>query len=374
MKSSAEVGSSSNNNRSSGAMVHSSATRYCWPPESSAGRLSTYSGLSKILDKSHYCRQFQVNTKHLCPINRTPLIIDPKSQGKGALKYELLLLLMSMIWGSAFVAQQIGMEKGLGPMTFNGLRFALGGLVLVPVIAWRRKNLAPAYGVGNLPCKGSLVAGVFLFAAAALQQIGLQYTSSAHSGFITAFYILFVPVLGMFFGHKVPKILWTGILVCLIGFYLMSVTGNFAISKGDWLTLMSAVMWACQILVIDHAASKGDPVRIAFFQFAVCAVLSALAGMTFEHCTFSQIKAASGAIAYTGIMSVGVAYTLQVVCQKRCPPAPAAIIMSLESVFAAITGYLVLNQTLTGRALVGCGLILLGVMMVQLVPMMQKKA
>jgi drug/metabolite transporter (DMT)-like permease len=221
---------------------------------------------------------------------------------------------------------------------------------------------------------GSMGAGLVLFAAAAFQQIGLQYTSSANSGFITAFYILFVPALGIFLRHKVPKILWTAIPVCLIGFYLLSVTGNFVVSKGDWLTLICAVLWAVHILVIDRVGGKGDAIQIACLQFAVCAVLSALGGLLFEHCSWSQVKAASGAIAYAGLMSVGIAYTLQVVCQKRCPPAPAAIIMSLEAVFAAIAGYVVLNQTLTGRAIIGCALILLGVLMVQLVPMVKKRA
>jgi drug/metabolite transporter (DMT)-like permease len=290
----------------------------------------------------------------------------------GVFKYELLLLLMSMIWGSAFVAQQIGMEKGLGPMTFNGLRFALGCLSLIPLLLWRKKNLPAADRETKLPYKACLGAGLLLFTASALQQIGLQYTSSANSGFITGFYILFVPVLGIFLGHKARKSLWVGILVCLIGFYLMSVTGNFVVSKGDWLTLLCAAFWACQILVIDHAAGKGDPIRIAFLQFTVCAVLSILSGLIFEHCTFEQIKAASGAIAYAGLMSVGVAYTLQVVCQRHCPPAPSAIIMSLEGVFAAIAGYLVLNQILTVRAMIGCLLILVGVLIVQLMPMMRK--
>jgi drug/metabolite transporter (DMT)-like permease len=290
-----------------------------------------------------------------------------------SLKYELLLLLMSMIWGSAFAAQQIAMEKGLGPMIFTGLRFALGGLVLAPLIVWRRKHVVASGQQARLPIGASIGAGVFLFAAAALQQIGLQYTSSANSGFITGFYILFVPLLGMFLGHRAPKILWTGILICLVGFYLLSVTGSFTVSKGDGLTLVCAVFWACQILVIDRAAGKGDPYQIAALQFAICAILSFAAGLLFERCTFDQIKAAAGAIAYTGIMSVGVAFTLQVVCQKHCPPAPAAIIMSLESVFAAVFGYLVLKQTLTDRALLGCALILAGVLLVQLVPMIAGK-
>ena len=300
-------------------------------------------------------------------------MMQSKNQGKGILKYELLLLLMSMIWGSTFVAQQIGMEKGLGPMTYNGLRFALGCIVLVPVILWRKKNLPPAEEATPLPYKGSLFAGLFLFAAAGFQQIGLQYTSSANSGFITGFYILFVPLIGMFFKHRAPRSLWAAIVVCLIGFYLLSVTEAFTVSKGDVLTMICAVLWACQILVVDNIASKGDPIQIACLQFAICAVLSALSGVFFEHATFSQIKDASGAIAYGGVMSVGIAFTLQVVCQKRCPPAPAAIIMSLESIFAAIAGYLVLSQTLTSRAILGCCLIFAGVLMAQLVPMMRKK-
>jgi drug/metabolite transporter (DMT)-like permease len=298
---------------------------------------------------------------------------ETNSRDRQAFKYELLLLLVSVIWGSAFVAQQIGMEKGLGPMTFNGLRFALGCLSLIPVIIWRKKNLTVSVSEAELPYKACLGAGLFLFAGSALQQIGLQYTSTANSGFITGFYILFVPVLGMSFGHEVSKSLWAAIPVCLVGFYLLSVTGNFAVSKGDWLTLTCAVLWAGQILVIDHAAGKGDPVQIACLQFAVCAALSALCGLLFERCSLSQIKAAAGAIAYAGFMSVGIAYTLQVICQKRCPPAPASIIMSLEAVFAALAGYLVLNQTLTARALIGCFLILLGVLMVQLVPILSTK-
>ena len=299
-------------------------------------------------------------------------MIEAKPGGLGALKYELLLLLMSMIWGSAFAAQQIAMGTGLGPMTFNGLRFALGGLSLLPLIAWRTRNLPAVAGEARFPFKACMGAGLFLFAAAGLQQIGLQYTTSANSGFITGFYILFVPVLGLFLGQRARRSLWAGMLLCLVGFYFMSVTGNFVVCKGDWLTLVSAVFWACQILVIDHAAGKGDPIRIAFVQFAACAVLSMVAGLIVEPFSMAQVKAAAGPIAYTGLMSVGVAYTLQVVCQKHCPPAPAAIIMSLESVFAAIAGYLVLHQTLTLRALFGCALILAGVLLVQLVPMMRK--
>jgi drug/metabolite transporter (DMT)-like permease len=291
---------------------------------------------------------------------------------KSSLKYELLLLLMSIIWGSTFVAQQIGMAKGVGPMTYNGLRFLLGCLSLLPVILWRKKYVAPSEENSKLPVLGSLFAGLFLFGAASFQQIGLQYTTSANSGFITGFYILFVPLLGLFFRQKVPRSLWVAIPICLVGFYLLSVTSEFKISKGDVLTLACALLWACQILVIDHVASKGDSLQIAALQFGLCAVLSVLSGLVFEHCTLAQLKAASGAIAYGGLMSVGIGFTLQVICQKRCPPAPAAIIMSLEAVFAAIAGYLVLSQELTVRAIIGCVLIFVGVVMAQVLPLLRR--
>ena len=280
---------------------------------------------------------------------------------------------MSMIWGSTFVAQQIGMERGLGPMMFNGLRFTLGCLSLIPLIMWRKRQVAVAPDAARLPIKGSLAAGLFLFAAASFQQIGLQYTSSANAGFITGFYLVFVPILGMFFGHKVARSLWAGIAVSLIGLYLLSITGSFEISKGDVFMLICAVLWACQILVIDHVASQGDPIQIACLQFAVCAVLSLLAAFLFESCTLDQVRAGSGAVAYAGFMSVGIAFTLQVICQKQCPPAPAAIIMSMEAVFAALSGYLVLNQALSMRAFLGCALILCGMLIVQLVPMFKKQ-
>ncbi len=291
----------------------------------------------------------------------------------GSLKYELLLLLMSIIWGSTFAAQQIGMEKGLGPMTFNGLRFALGALSLVPVMLWRKKYVPMAPEDARLPIAGSIFAGLFLFAAATFQQVGLLYTSSANAGFITGFYILFVPLIGIALGHRAARSLWLGIAVCLVGFYYLSVTGGFHVGRGDLLILICASLWAGQILVIDHVVNHGDPIQIAWLQFVVCAALSLVASLIFEDWSLATIKAGAGAVAYAGLMSVGIAFTLQVVCQKRCPPAPAAVIMSLEAVFAAIAGYVMLGQKLSARAFVGCALILCGVLIVQLVPILWRR-
>lgn len=292
----------------------------------------------------------------------------------GVFKYELLLLLLSIIWGGGFAAQQIGMQKGVGPMTFNALRFALGAIALVPVMAWRQRVLAgTASPNAKFPLKGSLIAGFFLFAAAGLQQIGLQYTSSANSGFITSLYVLFVPLIGLRLRIKTAGSLWIGILICLAGFYLLSVTDAFRVGRGDVLTLACAVLWACQILMIDHIAGKGDPIKIACLQFAACALLSGLTAVISESVTPDQIRAAGGAIAYAGLGSVAIAFTLQVICQKRCPAAPAAIIMSLEAVFAAIAGYLILDQRLSTRGIIGCALILAGVLFVQCAPLLLKR-
>lgn len=291
----------------------------------------------------------------------------------GAVKYQLLLLLCSLIWGSAFVAQQKGMEQGLGPMTFNGLRFTLGALCLLPLILWRGRN-NPAHRLARkeFPRIACIGVGLLLFAASALQQTALKTTTPANAGFITAFYILFVPLIGLFFGHRTNKSLWFGILICLIGFYFLCVTGSFVVAPGDWLTLLSAVIFAGQITAIGHIAGKGDPIRMACLQFSVCAVLSLLTGLLFEQATLAQIQSAVWPLAYAGLISIGIAHTLQVVCQKHCPPAPSAMIMSLEGVFAAIAGYLLLHQTLTSRALTGCALILAGVLIVQLLPMRKR--
>ncbi len=292
------------------------------------------------------------------------------SEKKHPYKYELLLLLMSIIWGSTFVAQQIGMQKGLGPMTFNALRFALGAASLIPVMLWRKKNLPAPKEPSPFPLLGSFLAGLFLFAAASFQQVGLLTTSSANSGFITGLYILFVPLIGLAFGHKTNWSLWTGIAMCIAGFYFLCVTDTLTISQGDTLTLICAVLWAGQILVIDKIAKHGDPIHISCFQFVICAVLSGIAAILFETCSLATLSAGTPAVVYAGIMSVGIAFTLQVICQKRCAPAPAAVIMSMEAIFAAIAGYLVLDQSLTIRAILGCILILAGVLTVQLVPLL----
>lgn len=291
---------------------------------------------------------------------------------KNNLKYELLLLLMSALWGSTFVAQQIGMERGLGPMTFNALRFALGCLSLIPLIRWWDRR-APEPAGQRFPLRGSLVVGLILFAAASFQQVGLLYTSSANAGFITGLYMVLVPLVGLWFGHRAGRSLWVGVALAMVGLYLLSITDGLRMGRGDFLILICAFLWTGQILVIDHVSKQGNPIKIAFLQYVVCAILSGIAALLFESCTWSALAAGSGAVAYAGLLSVGVAFTLQIICQKHCPPGPTALIMGMEAVFAAIAGYLVLNQTLTPRALAGCVLIFCAILTVNLVPIMMKK-
>lgn len=290
---------------------------------------------------------------------------------KNTLKYELLLLLMSLLWGTTFVAQQIGMQKGIGPFSFNGLRFSLGLIALLPVLIWRRRFPRPDKVIEGLPVKGSLLAGLFMFSAVNFQQFGLQYTSSANAGFITGLYVVLVPLIGIFLGHKAPLSLWAGMVVCVAGLYLLSVKPDFTLGKGDGLILICAFLWAAQILTINNISRRGDSFKIAFLQYVVVAVLSLIAGVLLEDWSLLSIESGAGAVVYAGILSVGVAFTLQIICQKRCPPAPAAVIMSMEAVFAALAGYIVLSQEISLRSIFGCLLIFCGMLIVQLVPIMR---
>lgn len=288
----------------------------------------------------------------------------------------LLLTLTAAIWGFAFVAQRAGMEF-VGPFTFNGLRFAIGGLVLTPFI------LSPVARVGvsnqnpqptqstrstsRMLLVGGLLSGTVLFAAATLQQMGLVYTTAGKAGFITGLYVVLVPILGLALGQRTSAFTWLGVALATIGLYLLSVRGDFTIGLGDLLVLVGAVLWAIHILVLGHFSPRTDSTRLALVQFVTCAVLSLLAAVLFETITFAGIEGALLPILYAGIMSVGVGYTLQVFGQRQARPSHVAILLSLESVFAVIGGWLLLNEQLSGRALLGCGLMLLGIIVSQLV-------
>ncbi len=283
----------------------------------------------------------------------------------------LLLLLTSVIWGFAFVAQRTGMES-VGPFTFNGLRFAIGGLVLLPVVAYldrqRRRTGLPTGWVapGRTLWLGGLVAGLFLFGGATLQQMGLVYTTAGKAGFITGLYVVLVPVLGLALGHKTPGGTWLGVVLAAVGLYFLTIQDDFRMAAGDLLVLLGAFIWAGHVLIVDRLAPRTDVIRLAFVQFMVCAGLSLFAAALVETIRLEGIRAALLPILYTGIMSVGVGYTLQVVGQRHAQPAHAAIILSLEGVFAVIGGWLLLGEQLGPRGLLGCALMLAGILVSQL--------
>jgi drug/metabolite transporter (DMT)-like permease len=285
------------------------------------------------------------------------------------LKSDLLLLLAAFFWGTTFVAQRLGMEH-LGPMTYNALRFAVGALTLVPVILTLRNNhvgwgLPHQPGYRFLLCGGTL-AGLALFGGASMQQIGLIYTTAGKAGFITSLYVVLVPMAGLFLGQRCGWAVWSGAGLAVAGLYLLSVTESFTIARGDLFILIGAFFWTIHVLLIGYLARRTNPLGIACIQCVACSLLSLPVAALFEPITLSGIRAAALPILYAGIFSAGVAFTLQVVGQRTSPPAHASIVMSLETVFAALSGYLILDERFTPRDLAGCALMLAGLIVVQL--------
>jgi len=218
---------------------------------------------------------------------------------------------------------------------------------------------------------GGSLAGLALFGGASFQQMGLLYTTAGKAAFITSLYVVLVPLMGLVLGHRCGLSVWTGVGLALVGLYLLSVTRAFSIGRGDVLVLASAFFWAIHVLLIGYLAKRGSPLRIACVQFIACSALSLLAAVFTEEIALSAIQAAAIPILYGGVLSAGVAFTLQVVCQRTSPPAHAAIIMSLETVFAALAGWLILTERLSLRDLAGCALMLAGLMVVQLPPLLR---
>jgi drug/metabolite transporter (DMT)-like permease len=286
------------------------------------------------------------------------------------LKSDALILLASAIWGFAFVAQRIGMDY-VGPFTFNGVRFALGSLVLLPLILrngiWKNRSRISASTAGKktLMFGGGLL-GIALFAAASLQQVGLVYTTAGNAGFITGLYVVIVPILGLLWGQHPNAGTWIGVLLAAVGLYFLSVTDELTISLGDMLELFGAILWAVQILIVGWLSPKTDPIKLAVAEFSTCSLLSLFTAFIFEEIALNTLLQAIIPILYCGVLSVGVAFTLQVVAQQNAHPAHAAILFSLESVFAALGGWLILNETISSRGLVGCALMLSGMLLSQL--------
>lgn len=299
-----------------------------------------------------------------------------------ALRADILLFITAAIWGFAFVAQRVGMDH-IGPLTFNGIRFALGALALTPLILRMEKNRESNYhGVDkkNMLIGGSLL-GIALFCGATLQQMGLaepqlaalgfEASTAGKAGFITGLYVVFVPIFGLLLAQRTGWGTWLGAGLAVIGMYLLSVTSDLSISFGDMLVLFSALFWAGHVLLIGKLSpgmDAVDAVKLSTVQFAICAVLSLIGGVATEEITLVGLQGAALPILYGGLMSVGIAYTLQIVAQRDAQPAHAAVILSLEAVFAAIGGWMLLDEMLTTRALIGCGLMLVGMLLSQLKP------
>ena len=291
------------------------------------------------------------------------------------MKNSLLLLLTSFIWGVAFVAQSVGGEA-VGCFTFNGVRSLIGALVLIPVIffldAQKKKELGEEKfqeqkGDFKTLLTGGICCGVMLCIASNFQQFGISFTTVGKAGFITAMYILIVPILGLFMKKKVSMKVWFGVVLATIGLYMLCMTSeSFSLSKGDFLVLICAGFFSLHILIIDYFSPKADGVRMSCIQFFVCGIISMIIAFIFEQPNLGDILSGWLPILYAGILSCGVAYTLQIVGQKNMDPTVASLILSLESVFSVLAGWVILNQKLSGRELFGCGLMFLAIIMAQL--------
>lgn len=285
-------------------------------------------------------------------------------------KNAIMLLLTAFIWGTAFVAQSVGMDY-LGPFTFNGVRSLIGGVALLPCI-WLLRMLNKKEDEQKVQrekknlIQGGIACGLLLFAASSLQQIGIQYTSAGKSGFITAFYIVIVPVLGIFLHKKIGWKVWIAVLLALAGLYFLCITEKFTIGKGDILIFLCALVFSLHIMVIDYFSPKVDGVKMSCIQFFVCGIVSIPFMFVLETPNVTDIVAGWMPLLYAGVLSCGVAYTLQIIGQKNVNPAIASLILSLESCFSVLAGWAVLGEHLSARESVGCILMFVAIILAQL--------
>ncbi|MCR5160523.1 MAG: DMT family transporter [Lachnospiraceae bacterium] len=284
---------------------------------------------------------------------------------KSRLKGSLFLFLGSLIWGTAFVAQSVGMEY-VEPLTFTASRSIIGSIVLLPVILFRNNRgfMKPVRDL-KMTVTGGIICGLFLCLATNLQQTGLTMTTVGKAGFITAMYIVLVPVIGIFLGRRAHWKIWTAVALAAAGLYLLSMSGSLRLQTGDFLMVLCAFAFAFQILSIDHFIVHIDPFLLSCMEFLVCGIVSLVLAVLFETPQLSALAAAKWTILYTGVLSSGVAYTLQVLGQKELEPSLASLIMSFESVISALSGWLILGQVLRRREITGCVIMFAAILLAQ---------
>lgn len=284
------------------------------------------------------------------------------------LKGNLALLVAAIVWGTAFVSQRSGMSY-IKAFTFNGIRTMLGALVLIPVIIIMDRKKAP----GEIKTKNKktllkagIVCGVFLGAAGTVQTYGMVYTSAGKAGFITALYLIIVPVLGIFMKKRVRPLVWICVALATVGMYFLCVNGTLDINKGDIIVLCCSFIFALQILSIDRYAGEVDGVKFAFLEFFVAGLLNIICMFIFDKPELGAIWQCRTEILYSGIMSCGLAYTLQIIGQKHTDVTSASLIMSMESVFSALAGWVILHEKLAYNEMFGCVLVFAAIILVQL--------
>lgn len=287
---------------------------------------------------------------------------------KFSLKSSLLLFLAAFIWGVAFVAQSVGMDY-MGPLTFNGARFLMGSLVLLPFVLIKRKQNKKAGKASaslKITIKGGVCCGLALCSAALFQQYGIMYTTVGKAGFITTLYIILVPFFGIFLRKKIQGKVWIGAVIAAAGMYLLCMSEKLALSRGDTLVFICAILFSVHILIIDHFSPMADGVELSCIQFLTAGLIGSIGAILFEQPTLQCLIDGIIPLAYAGILSSGVAYTLQVIGQKDMDPTVASLILSMESVFSALAGWAILHQKLSRRELFGCVLVFMAVILVQL--------
>lgn len=289
-----------------------------------------------------------------------------------------LLFVAALIWGTAFVAQSVGMDH-IGPFTFNAVRSLVGGVALIPVILFFNRRKSPQRRQAERANRktlllGGVCCGLALGVASCLQQVGIQYTTVGKAGFITALYIVIVPILGLFFHKKVGVKLWVSVVVAILGLYLLCMSGSLRLSWGDFLVLLCALCFSAHIMVIDYFSPKVDGVQMSCLQFFVAGIFSAVLMLAVEGVPDPHAVAISWMpILYTGVLSSGVGYTLQIIGQKGVNPTVASLVLSLESVISVLAGWVILNQSMSAREVLGCVLMFGAIILAQL-PERRKKA